>query len=752
MAAVYLAEDRKHKRRVAIKVVRPELAAVLGPERFLREIEITSQLNHPHIVPLHDSGQADGFLYYVMPYVDGESLRDRLNREKQLPVEDAIQIAREVADALSYAHNRGVIHRDVKPENILLESGHAVVADFGIARAVSVAGGERITATGVAVGTPEYMSPEQAGAGAELDARSDVYALGCVLYEMLTGQPPFTGRSAQAVFARHTLDPVPAMRTVRPGIPISIERAVSRALAKTPADRFRTAGAFGAALLHGTEGVPSGTQAVRPTRWVAAGLAAVVLIGGTWWTVHRATTSAAPIHALAVLPLQNLMGADQEYLVEGMHDALIGELSQISALGTVISRTSVMQYQNTKKTIPQIARELGVDGVVEGSVLRAGDSVRIQVQLIGVVPREHHVWAGTFDGELRNALALQKTLVSAIVLQISATLTPQERARLASAHTVNPQAYQLYLKGNYQLDAGDFEATSRQALDYFQQAIAADSTYAPAYAGLARAYIGLGMWGSTIPPEVVRGPARAAALGAIARDSTLAEAYIALGQIKWLFDWDWPAAARAFERGMELNPSSEGALIQYASYLTSMGRFDQAMVMDRLAVKRNPRSPVGYLGISLALNCLERYDEAVEQAQKFVELAPNLGIGEHMLAESYIFKGDLKEAARHTERAESLFRAAGDRSWLTYLVWDYARVNRRADALRVLSEMDPTPAVWQAVAYAGLGEKDKALDFLERAYERHEVPLVYMKVRHVLDPLRGDPRFQQVLRRMKFPD
>lgn len=751
MGVVYLAEDLKLKRPVAIKVVRHELAAVLGPERFLREIEITAQLNHPHIVPLHDSGQADGFLFYVMPFINGESLRDRLNREKQLAVDEAIRITREVAEALGYAHNRGVIHRDVKPENILLEGGHAVVADFGIARAVSVAGGERITATGVAVGTPEYMSPEQAGAREELDARSDIYALGCVLYEMLSGQPPFTGRSPQAVLARHTLDPVPPLRTVRSGLPISLERAVVRALAKTPADRFRTAGDFSDALLHAAAD-PSLTTTPGVPRWVAAALVAVVLIGGGWWILHRSTANAPPIHALAVLPLQNLMGPEQEYFVEGMHDALIGQLSQISALNTVISRTSVVQYRNTDKTIPQIARELGVDAVVEGSVLRAGDSVRIQVQVIGVVPREHHLWAGTFDGELRNALGLQQRLVTAIAQQIRARLTPQERARLAISRAVNPQAYQLYLKGNHQLGTVDAEATARQALEYYQQAIAIDSTYAPAYAGLAQAYIGLGMWGSTVPPEVVRGPARAAALDAIARDSTLAEAYVALGEIKWLFDWDWPGAARAFERGMGLNPASENALVQYASYLTSMGRFHQALAIDSLAVKRDPRSPNGYLQRTMALMCLERYDDALDQLKKFDSLAPNLGITQHMFAESNIFKGNINEAAKHTERAESLFRAAGDRSWLTYLVWDYARVNRRADALRVLGLMDPTPAVWQAVAYAGLGENDKALDFLDQAYERHEVPMVYVKVRHVLDPIRHDPRFQQLLRRMKFPD
>jgi serine/threonine-protein kinase len=564
MATVYLAQDLKHRRKVAIKVVRPELAAVLGPERFLREIEITARLNHPHILPLLDSGEANGFLYYAMPYAEGESLRERLNREKQLPIDDALQTAREAADALSYAHSHGVIHRDIKPENILLGSGHAVVADFGIARAISVAGGAKLTATGVAVGTPEYMSPEQAGARGELDARSDVYALGCVLYEMLAGQPPFTGLNAQVILARHTLDPVPPLRTVRPALAPTIERAVKRALEKTPADRFATAAAFVAALRQEVPAAPGGIRVASLGRWVAAGLAAIVLLAGGWWTVHRATANAATIHTLAVLPLENLMGSEQEYFVEGMHDALIGELSQIGALRTVISRTSVMRYKGTDKSIPQIAQELGVDGVVEGSVFQAGDSVRIHVQLIGALPREHHLWAGTFDGELRNALAVQKSVASAIAAHVRATLTPQEHARLASASAVNPNAYQLYLKGDYELEQHQFEpGLWTSALEDFRQAIAIDSTYAPAYAGLARAYIGLGMWGSTVPPEVVRGPAKAAVADAISRDSTLADAYIALGQIKWLFDWDWAGAeARSGEAWNSIRARRSGRSIR----------------------------------------------------------------------------------------------------------------------------------------------------------------------------------------------
>ena len=284
MATVYLAEDLKHHRKVAVKVLRPELAAALGPERFLREITTTAQLNHPHILPLHDSGEADGFLFYVMPYVEGESLRDRLNRETQLPIDDALEIAKEVADALGYAHGRDVIHRDIKPENILLSGGHAVVADFGIARAISEAGGEKLTETGLAVGTPAYMSPEQGLGSGELDGRSDTYSLGCVLYEMLSGEPPYTGPTAQVIIAKHSGAPVPAVRTVRDTVPVGIDAALTKTLAKVPTDRYGTAQQLVDALTpSAVTPAPHGAARSAPRRWAMyAGAVVVALLGGLW--------------------------------------------------------------------------------------------------------------------------------------------------------------------------------------------------------------------------------------------------------------------------------------------------------------------------------------------------------------------------------------------------------------------------------------------------------------------------------------
>jgi serine/threonine-protein kinase len=363
MATVYLAEDLKHHRSVAIKVLRPELAASLGAERFLREIEIAAKLTHPHILALYDSGEVDGFLYYVMPYVEGESLRDRLTRDKQLSIEHALRITCEVADALGSAHRHNVIHRDIKPENILIEEGHAVVADFGVARAVSAAGGDQLTETGIAIGTPAYMSPEQASGEADLDGRSDLYSLGCVLHEMLTGEPPFTGPTAANIIRKHiSAEPTP-VNVLRPTVPEGTDKAVRRALAKAPADRFATAAEFIAALTTPVElevGRSVSERRRMPRRGAVVGLVAVVAVAAVATVVVRglvrpAGDQAADMGHLAVLPCANRMGdSEQDYIAAGVHDEVVTGLGRIAAV-EVRGRSSVMRYRD-------IGGMLGVPG------------------------------------------------------------------------------------------------------------------------------------------------------------------------------------------------------------------------------------------------------------------------------------------------------------------------------------------------------------------------------------------------------
>src|SRR5262245_38525265 len=450
MATVYLARDQKHERQVAIKVLRPEVSAAIGEERFAREIVIAAQLQHPHVLALYESGTAGDLLYYVMPYVEGESLADRLVRDSQLPVEVAIGIALEVADALGYAHRHGVIHRDIKPGNIMLAGGHAIVGDFGIATALTAAGGESLTRTGIALGTPHYMSPEQA-ASERVDGRSDLYSLGCVLYEMLAGAPPFTGASSQSILARHAVDPVPSIQTVRRTVPPGIAWAIEKALAKVPADRFDTAAQLAAALQH-----PERAPVRRPKRRplvtavaVATGLAALILGLNAGGLRGRLFGTPPDLHSVAVLPVANLTGdTGQVYLADAMTDQLITDLAQIGAL-RVIGRTSVQRYRGTTKTAQEIASELGVDAVLSASLQRAGDTLRVTAQLSSG-PTGETRWARSYDGNLRDVLRLENEVSRAVSGEVSVEMTPQERRRLTGERRViDPAAYSAYVKGRY---------------------------------------------------------------------------------------------------------------------------------------------------------------------------------------------------------------------------------------------------------------------------------------------------------------
>src|SRR2546428_775875 len=474
-ATVYLAQDLKHSRSVAIKVLRPELAAALGAERFLREIEIAARLTHPHILALHDSGAAGGLLYYVMPYLEGESLRDRLNRERQLPIEEAVRIAREVASALSHAHSHDVVHRDIKPENILLSGGEAVVADFGIARAIVAAGAEQLTDTGLAVGTAGYMSPEQATAEMQLDGRSDVYSLGCVLYEMLAGHPPFLGTTAQEILARPALDPVPPLRTIRPELPEAVELAVRKALAKSPAVLFATAAALSEALAQAIVSPSIRRRAARSIRLVAVG--ASLLAAGYALLTRPPSSSDEPGPSIAVLPFKNIGGdVNNEPFSDGMTDEITTALGKVEGL-RVAARPAAFRFKGKNVVPEEIGRQLHVLYVLDGGVRMGGNRRRVSAQLINVA-RGNEIWAEEYDRDARDrdVFVVQDEITRAIVAALRVHLSGPASAALAEHATVSPEAHDLYLQGRYFFAKRD-SASLRKAQEYFESAIHKDSTY-----------------------------------------------------------------------------------------------------------------------------------------------------------------------------------------------------------------------------------------------------------------------------------
>jgi len=666
MATVYLAEDLRHHRQVAIKVLRPELAATLGTERFLREIETAAHLNHPHILPLFDSGEADGVLYYVMPYVEGESLRSRLEREGQLPVADAVRITCEVVDALGYAHRHDVVHRDIKPGNILLEEGHAVLADFGLARALEAAGGEQLTRTGLAVGTVAYMSPEQATGEGSLDGRSDLYSLGCVLYEMLSGGPPFTGPSAQAILARKAMEMVPSLRTVRETVPEGIEQVTLKALARAPADRFATAEQFAEALE--SAGLSGELAAARPRvrlrswrRPAVLGALLVVVVGaalvvGRWIRPTAAGEPGPPATAIAVLPFLNLSAeGPYAYFAGGLQDEVLTQLTKVAAL-SLRGRTSVMGYAGTTKSIKQIAQELEVGTLLEGSVQVLGDRLRVNVQLIDA-RADKHLWAESYDRTLDDAFAIQSDVAQQVVMAVGATLGGSEQQSLAEAHTANAEAYRLYLQGQeYSRRPGYLRQNWESAQQLYERALALDSTFAPAHAALSVVHGQMSWWRYDPSPERLARQ-REEAETALRLAPGLPQAHIAMGLAHYYGRRDWQAALDEYGIALQRLPNDAWLWEQMGYAYRRLGNWEEVEAAFEKATQLDPRNPnlASELGGS-SYQLIRRYAEAVRALDRALSLAPDLHV------------------------------AAVDKAW-TYVVWQ-----GQLDTLRVVLNRLPRDA------------------------------------------------------------
>ena len=635
MATVWLAAEHHPRRHVALKVLRPEIAQALGPERFLREVDLAAKLTHPHILPIHSAGEADGLLYYTMPYVEGESLRDRLNRDKQLPLDDALQIAREVADALSYAHSHAVMHRDIKPENILLESGHAVVADFGIARAITAAGGERLTDTGIAVGTPAYMSPEQGAGSGELDGRSDLYSLGCVLYEMLAGRPPFVGPTAESVVHQHLAAEPPSITGIRPAVPAHVAATLQRALAKNPADRFNPVALFAEALGPRASAavVTPPPVAVAPIgrRWqrpAVLGIALVVVITGAValgrWLGGGGTVPRHPRTAIAVLPFQNLNAeGPHSYFAGGLHDELITQLAKVATL-SVRGRTSVMGYAGTTKPPLQIADELAVGTIVEASVQVVGDRLHVNVQLTDLA-RNEPLWAETYNRTLDDAFAVQSEIAQEIVVAVGATLGGTERTAMAEAPTANAEAYRLYLQGlDYFRRPGYLRRNWEIAQGFYERALSLDSTFALAYAALSVVHGQMSWWRRDPSPERLARQ-RETAQRALRLAPDLPQAHVAMGLVNYIGRRDWGAALEEYRIALEGLPNDADLWSRIGQAHQRLGNWGEVLAAFDKVLTLDPRNADDLVRLgSNTLRFLRRYREALDWYNRSLVLAPDV--------------------------------------------------------------------------------------------------------------------------------
>ncbi len=751
VGVVYKADDLTLKRPVALKFLYGSMAHdAEGRSRFLREARAAAALEHPNITTIYETGETkQGEMFIAMAYVDGQTLKEEI-QAAPLSVEEALDIAIPIAQGLNEAHDKGIVHRDVKSANIMVTSkGQVKITDFGLAR---FSRERSITKKGGQLGTARYMSPEQIQ-GKPADHQSDLFSFGVVLYEMLTGTLPFKGEHDQAVMFSILYDQPPPVRQLRPEVPEALQRIVEKALQKNKGQRYQHTDALLADLQACKGGTASGPGAIgsrasakRNMVPFLYGSLAILLMVLVYSGVQffSGSTETGTIDSIAVLPLNNLSDdPGQEYFVQGMQEALISDLSKINAL-KVISRTSTMRYKETPKAIPEIARELDVDALIEGSVFRVHDEVRITVQLIHGAT-DNHVWEGTYDRDLRNVLALISEVAQAVADEIEVVVTPEEEAHLTRARLVNPKAHTAYLKGNYFMTQFTGQGF-RRALSYYQEAITIDSSFALGWAGLGGAHALLAYAGNAPAGEAIA-QARNAASKAIALNDRVADAHTVLGWTR-LWDWDWPGAHSAFQKALALSPNDVNALHGYGDCLTITGRLDEGLVYVRRSGENDPFSPLYGVPVAAHLYMMRRYDDAIAEIQKLQELDPDYPVHQ-WLARIYWQKGMYDEATvayrnawrRDPERVEALeqgYAAAGPPG----------AMHAVASLLVTRSEERYVDPFSIAAAFASAAEVDRALAWLERAYEERTPEMIYVNLRPEFDPVRSDPRFQDLLHRI----
>jgi TolB-like protein/Flp pilus assembly protein TadD len=784
MGEVYRARDEQLDRDVALKILPAvSLRDATARARLLREARTASKLNHPHICTIHEVGEADpstgstsspqagsgqGVAFIAMELVEGQPLSGRLS-EGPLRPDELLRYGLQLTDAVAHAHEHGVVHRDLKSANVIVTpDGRLKVLDFGLARQVShdemveatsmTQAPASLTAPGTVVGTLPYMAPEQLK-GESADTRSDVWAVGVMLHEMATGRRPFQGNTPfelSSAILSQAPPPLPA------SVPAEMQAVIEHCLRKEPGQRYRRASEVHAAL----EAVQSGTTLPPPRvvrkgwtrrRWLAVGATSVVLVAlaagiivGVLLRKLPGMPAAPVAHSLAVLPLANQSGdAEQKYFVDGLTDALIEDLSKIGGALRVISRTSTEAYATAPKPVKEIAKELGVDAIVEGSVAREGDLVRVTAALIDAAT-ERRLWSNRYERNLTSILTIQADIARAVAEAIKGALSPEEEQKLARMkREVNPQVYELYLRGSYYLNQSTPDALEK-GMEYLHQAVEKDPTDPLAYAGLADGYITLAHGAS--PPQDALVRAKAAARTAIELDGTLPQAMFALGALKGYEEWDWPGGIATLRRTIELNPSFAMAHYHLAWFLALQGQMQEAIAEHIKAREVDPLNPLHTAWLGELYRWNGQYDQAIAEAQRSIELNLKFPPGYFVLASTYYDQGKPDQAVDTMRHA-----AEANRNWRWALGAMYARVGRTAEAREMLAELNKIPprswtALWRGTIYAALGEKDNAFKWF--AYEPHHIwtPWLFSKEWQMfIKPLNDDPRFREMQRKMNVP-
>jgi TolB-like protein/Tfp pilus assembly protein PilF len=753
MGVVYRAEDTRLGRAIALKFLPPALTMnAEARERFMQEARAASALDHKNICNVHDIEQTeDGQVFIAMAYYEGATLKERIERGP-LELDEALDIAIQAADGLARAHEGGITHRDIKPANIMItDRGEVKLLDFGLAK---LKGAADLTKAGTTLGTTGYMSPEQAH-GRVIDHRSDVWSLGVALYEMVTGRRPFRGEYEQTIIYSILNDEPEPVTALRANLPIELDRVIGKALAKNPAERYQTMSdllvdlrSLEKRLGQGGKPMPRSKRALSGRRIALAAAAAVLLIAAAMvaWP-HLFPRRAASIDSIAVLPLDNLSGDPaQEYFADGMTEALITDLAKIGAL-KVISRTSVMRFKGTTESVPKIARDLNVDAVIEGSVLLVGDRVRITAQLIEA-STDRHLWAESYEQDLRDVLSLQHEVARAIASAIKVALTPAETATLTKAAQVDPKVHELYLRGRYHWNKRTAEDLEK-SIEYFEKAIAIDPQFALAFAALAEAYVTVGSWGYKDPRELY-GRVREYAEKALEIDGKSSPAYAALAGAEECLNYNMREAERLYRKAIELEPNNATAHHWYADFLSSHERYDEALAESDSALAIDPLSLIINLSRASIFLAEKRYDEALAQCRRTLDLDKEFRSVHLVAMNCYLALGRYPEyvaefrelvsinesGRRYADEARRVFGRAGIKGLHRWMI----------ENIDGFSNQPYNNSYFRAGFYAFLGDKERSIEWMRKAIEVRSSYVTGWRTDPSLDPIRDDPRFRELIR------